>query len=248
MPRPRPGERLKKHVEAGQAAFAAGRLDEAVSEWSAALRSAVRLPASEALQMTLRNNLAGVHHALGHHVKARRIYDQALAAAERQHGPESQPVATILNNLAELERSSGRADHAEPLFRRAVGILEKRPDVARPQLASVLANTAECLRAQGDLDEAADLNARALSILESSSTVAPGPTGVLLSNMAQIHVQRGQYREAEALCERATSLLGQAGAAFDVQRRTAFANYALILRQHATAIERSLDTATTARA
>ena len=240
MARAGAAERLKQRVQAGQAALAAGKLDEAVSEWSAALRSAQRLAAPEALQTTLRNNLAGLHHALGRRSQARRIYEQALAGAERQHGPESQSVATILNNIAELERSGGEAARAEPLFRRAVAILEKQPDAARTQLASVLANTAECLRDHGQLDEASALNSRALSILESEDTVAHGPIGVLLNNMAQIREQRGDYREAEALYERATSLLTQAGAPFDAQRRTALANYAAALRKHAAAMEQGI--------
>src|SRR5437588_756811 len=82
----------------------------------AALRSAQRLSVPEALRTTLRNNLAALYHSLGRKPQARRMYEQALSAAEQHYGPQSQTVATILNNLAELERSGGSPTRAEPLF------------------------------------------------------------------------------------------------------------------------------------
>jgi tetratricopeptide (TPR) repeat protein len=239
MSRRSAAERLKERVVAGQEAFAAGRLEEAAAEWSAALRSAQRLATPEALRTTLRNNLAGLYHSLGRRSEARRMYEQALRAAERKHGAESQPVATILNNLAELERSGGSPARAEPLFQRALGILEKLSGESS-QLANVLANLAECIREQGRLDEALALNSRALAILESQPSQASGAMGVLLNNLARIEEQREKYREAEDLYTRATALLGQGGPAFEEHRRAALANYAAALRRHAAAIEREL--------
>ena len=43
-------EKLKRRVQAGQEAYTAGRLDEAVAEWSSALRSAQRLNVPEAFR------------------------------------------------------------------------------------------------------------------------------------------------------------------------------------------------------
>lgn len=166
MPRISPAERLKERVQAGQAAYAAGKLAEAGTEWSAALRSARRLQAPETLQIALYNNLAGLYMNLGQHRRAKRTYQAALATAERIHGPESHTAAVILNNLAELERAGGKTEAAEPLFRRALAILERAENGNRQQLGSVLANTAECLREIGKLADAAALNGRALSILE----------------------------------------------------------------------------------
>jgi len=241
MVRRSPAERLKQRVQAGQDALAVGKLNAAVAEWSAALRSAQRLSAPEALRTTLRNNLAGLYHSLGKRRQARRMYEQALAVAEQQYGSQSQPVATILNNLAELERSGGSAARAEPLFRRALAILEQGPNGAGLQFAGVLANTAECLRDQGNLDEATMLNARALSVLDSQAA-APGLTGVLLNNMAQIEEQRGNYWEAVSLHHRALLSLERAGPSFEGQRRTALANCAKALRKHASSIEQQLGT------
>jgi tetratricopeptide (TPR) repeat protein len=239
MVRPSAAERLKQRMQSGQEAFAAGELERAVTEWSAALRSARRLPVSDVLRTTLQNNLAALYHSLGRSRQARPMYEQALAAAEQQHGPLSRPVATILNNLAELERSSRSGAHAEPLFRKALAILEQTPGSSQQQIAGVLANTAECLREQNKLEEAAAINARALSLLESSAA-APGPTGVLLNNMAQVEEQRRNYWEAMSLHRRALAALEQAGASFEGQRRTALANCAKTLRNHAASIEQQL--------
>lgn len=239
MSRTSAAERLKQRVVAGQQALADGRFADAVAEWSAALRSAQRLDAPEALRTTLRNNLAGLYHSLGRRSEARRMYEQALRAAEEKHGAESQPVATILNNLAELERSSGNTARAETLFLRAIGILEKLSGES-PQLANVLANMAECVREQGRWEQALALNRRALAILEAQPSAAPGAMGVLLNNLARMEEQRERYREAEDLYSRATVLLEQAGPAFEEQRRAALANYAGVLRKHAAAIERQI--------
>lgn len=241
MMRQSAGERLKQRIQSGQDALANGELERAVTEWSAALRSARRLSVAEAVQTTLRNNLAALFHSLGRQPQARRMYEKALSAARQQHGPESQPAATILNNLAELERSNGFLVRAEALFREALMILEKAPGNSLQQIAGVLANTAECLREQGKLEEATELNARALSLLESPAAT-PGPTGVLLNNMAQIEEQRGNYWEAVSLHHRASESLGQAGPSFDGQRRTALANHAMALRKYAAVIEQQLGT------
>jgi tetratricopeptide (TPR) repeat protein len=241
MARQSAGERLKKRIQSGQEALASGEIERALTEWSAALRSAQRLSVAEALRTTLRNNLAALYHSLGRQPQARRMYKHALSAAELEHGPQSQPVATILNNLAELERSGGFPDRAEPLFRKALTIIQQAPDSSPQQIAGVLANTAECLREQGKLEEAAALNARALSLLESPGA-ALGPTGVLLNNMAQIEDQRGNYWEAVSLHHRATVSLEQAGPTFDGQRRTTLANYAKTLRKYAASIEQQLGT------
>jgi len=241
MARQSASDRLKQRMQSGQDALATGQLERAVTEWSAALRSAQRLSVSEALRTTLRNNLAALYHSLGRQSQARRMYAQALSAAEQQHGPQSQPVATILNNLAELERSGGSPARAEPLFRKALAILEQTPGRSQQQIAGVLANTAECLREQGKLDEAAALNTRALSLLESVDAT-PGPTGVLLNNMAQIEQQRGNYWEAVSLHHRASSLLKQAGPSFEGQRRTGLANYAKTLHNYSASIEQQLRT------
>lgn len=234
-------ERLKQRMQSGQDAWAAGQLERAVTEWSAALRSAQRMPVAEAIRTTLRNNLAALYHSLGRQPQARRMYEQALSTAEKEHGPQSQPVATILNNLAELERSGGSPARAEPLFRKALSIVEQAPGSSSQQIAGILANTAECLREQGQLEEATALNARALSLLESTAAT-PGPTGLLLNNMAQIEEQRGNYWEAVSVHHRASVLLEQAGPSFEGQRRTGLANYAKALRCFAASIQQQLGT------
>lgn len=240
MSAPSAVDNLKRRVQAGQDAFASGRLEQAAAEWSAALRSAQRLPVSGQLKTTLRNNLAGLYHSLGKATQAKRLYTAALAAAEQQHGAKSAAAATILNNLAELERSGGRPAKAEPLFRQALAILETLSPEGTP-LVNLLANTSECLRQLGKLEEAAQLNARALALAGSSGNTTPAALGVLLNNAAGIEEQRGEYARAIALYERAVGSLAQAGNAHDPQRRQALRNWASVLRRYAAALERSAD-------
>jgi tetratricopeptide (TPR) repeat protein len=238
MTAPAAVERLKRRVQAGQDAFAAGRLEEALAEWSSALRSAQRLPVSETLRTALRNNLAGLYHSLGDMQRARRLYRITLAQAEKEHGTESAAVATLLNNVAELERSGGNPAAAEPLFRRALSILERHTPQAGP-LVSLLANTAECLRQVGKIEEASQLSSRALSLAEASPELGPAALGVLLNNAAGIEERRDNFARASALYERAIKLLTDAGASHDVQRRQALRNHAAALRRYAAALERA---------
>jgi len=225
-------EKLKHRVQAGQEAYAAGRLDEALTEWSSALRSAQRLNVPEALRTALRNNLAGLHHSLGDDRRARRLYQDALAQAERQHGAESTAVATVLNNMAELERSAGNLAAAEPLFRRALGILESQSPRSGA-LVSLLANTAECLRQVGKIEEAGEMSSRALSLAEALPDMDPAALGVLFNNAAGIEERRDDFTRASALYERAIGLLtGE-------QRKQALRNHAATLRRYAASQERA---------
>ena len=227
-------EKLKRRVQAGQEAYSAGRLDEAVAEWSSALRSAQRLNVPEALRTALRNNLAGLHHSLGDNRRARRLYRDALVQAEKQHGAESAAVATVLNNMAEVERSAGDPAAAEPLFRRALAILERESPRSGP-LVSLLANTAECLRQMGKIEEAGGLCSRALEIAEALPGMDSGALGVLLNNAAGIEGRRDSFTLASALYERAIGLLtGE-------QRKQALRNHAATLRRYAASQERAAE-------
>jgi tetratricopeptide (TPR) repeat protein len=224
--------RLKDRIVGGQQAYAAGDLPAAAEQWSSALRSAQRLPVSEDVRTTLRNNLAGVYQSLGNVALARRHYTAALADAEQRHGPDSGPVATILNNLAELERSCGNPAAAEPLFRKALSIAHEGDGSG----LGILINTAQCLRDLGKIGEAAALNARAMEWAQRAGA-SEGALGVLWNNAAGLAADGSRWTEAIAAYEHAVTLLKKAGPTFSAQRKLAIRNFAGTLRRYAQWLE-----------
>jgi hypothetical protein len=51
----------------------------------------------------------------GQFAKAQRLFERALATAEKALGPEHPDVATKVDNLARLYRAQGQYEKAEPL-------------------------------------------------------------------------------------------------------------------------------------
>ena len=61
----------------------------------------------------------------GKAAEALPLAEQALAALEKDRGPDHPDVATALNNLAILNQQLGRYKEAEPLYLRALSIRQK---------------------------------------------------------------------------------------------------------------------------
>jgi tetratricopeptide (TPR) repeat protein len=70
-------------------------------------------------------NEAGFHHARGELAEAERLYRQALAADEKQHGPNNPRTVRSLSSLADFCRRQGQLAEAEALLKRALAIREK---------------------------------------------------------------------------------------------------------------------------
>ena len=100
--------------------------------------------------------------------EAIRYFEDLVALAEREHGPESAETATALNNLAESYRAMGRYAEAEPLHRRAMGIREAALGPEHPDYAASLNNLALLLKTTGRYAEAEPLYRRAMEVWEAA--------------------------------------------------------------------------------
>jgi tetratricopeptide (TPR) repeat protein len=93
-------------------------------------------------------------HEAGRYSEALPLAVNAVALAERLHGPDHPNVGTALNNLGLLYRALERNAEAEPVYKRYLAIREKTLGPDHPNVATALNNLAVMYRAQGRYAEA----------------------------------------------------------------------------------------------
>jgi tetratricopeptide (TPR) repeat protein len=117
--------------------------------------------------------------------QAEPLYQQALAIAEQQLGPEHPHTAGSLNNLAELYRAQGKYAEAEPLLKRALAIAEQQLGLEHPNTQTAGRNYAALLRTMGGegkrrgwkrLEGEAETEAPPESIAENEETTPKAPS------------------------------------------------------------------------
>jgi tetratricopeptide (TPR) repeat protein len=86
--------------------------------------------------------------------------EKRLAAAEKEHGRESEEVAAILNYLASIHAQEGRYALGEAIYRRALAIWEKIHGPLHSRVSGTLEGIAEIYAAQGMMDRVKPLYER----------------------------------------------------------------------------------------
>jgi tetratricopeptide (TPR) repeat protein len=150
--------------------------------------------------------LGNLHFWRGEEDEARKLYEDAVARAERRQIEDSRDLATARNNLGILCARAGRHDDAERLYRSALATREKILGRDHPEVASTLNNLAELRRAQGRGAEAEPLYRRALAISEKVYPADHPRLAIQLNNLAEVFREEGQYAEAESLYRRALEI------------------------------------------
>jgi tetratricopeptide (TPR) repeat protein len=100
--------------------------------------------------------------------EAERVFNQALTAFQRHHGPDHYEVAVSLGNLGALYAATGRADQAQQCYDRALQIKRRLLVSAHPEIATLLNNLAVLHKQQGRLPAARECYEQALTVFDST--------------------------------------------------------------------------------
>jgi tetratricopeptide (TPR) repeat protein/tRNA A-37 threonylcarbamoyl transferase component Bud32 len=141
-----------------------------------------------------------------HRPEAEALQQQALAAEEKEHGPESPDLASILSSLGGLYAGRGELDKAEPLLQRALAIREKVLGPANPAVAETLNNLGILRATQGKYAEAEPLFRRGLAIREAALPPDHPDVAANLEALAVLALRQRRYAEAEPLQRRAVAI------------------------------------------
>jgi tetratricopeptide (TPR) repeat protein len=140
------------------------------------------------------------------------VAESALAAAERQFGPDHPNVARSLTNLGKQYQYHGKYDQAEPLYQRALAIKENlaiKEMVSRPDHADIAVNLdglATLYRIRHRYADAETLLKRSLAVREQ----AFGPDGLnvcpSLESLAVLYQSEGRHGDAEPYLRRVLAI------------------------------------------
>lgn len=168
-------------------------------------------------------------HEAGRYSEALPLAVNAVALAERLHGPDHPNVGTALNNLGLLYRALERNAEAEPVYKRYLAIREKTLGPDHPNVATALNNLAVMYRAQGRYAEAESYYKRSLSIREKALGPDSPQVGTSLGNLGQLYHAQGRYAEAELLARRDLAIRERNPGPDQLDLSRALNNLALIL-------------------
>ena len=162
--------------------------------------TAVRLGNAEALLL--------VH--VGEPKAAQARYEQTLAFAQRELGPEHTETLSTLNQLGNLYKDEGRYDDARKALEQVLAITERAAGKDHPGVASALNNLANVYRVEGKLPAAKQLYDRALAIRLAVLGPDHPDTGASYQNLCTYFSDAGDAAAALASCEHALAIFERA--------------------------------------
>lgn len=169
-------------------------------------RARTELSSDPVLQADVLDDFGEIRINQGRFDEARPLFEQALAVAEKEYGPDHPVVAESLQNLSVLAFITSDMQASVRHIERAVAILEHDDDGDPLALPSALSNLAMTRGTLGQLHEAQEILDRALRLFRER---APDDARLipLLSNAGRLALGRGKYDEAQALLSEAVALI-----------------------------------------
>ena len=185
----------------------AGSYDEAL---------ALRLPAEVAISLggngpdqrsQLLRELGEVYWLSSRYDESKALLQDALAAREKQAGPQSREVAEVAMQLGDVLADKGEVAAARPLVERALVINEKVFGPHHPQTALAQNSLAMLLRDLGEFERARLLLDAARKTFEEAMGPESMNVGLMWNNLGDVSEHVGRISEATASYERAVSIL-----------------------------------------
>lgn len=164
-------------MQKGNAAFEAGRLEEAAEVF----QSAARLASSDAERAAALNNVAAAEESLGNFSQAERLYGECIRLWSQAPNAPPEVLARPLNNLAVLHRRRGQHKLALEFFERSLRL--------RPGDAGVLNNIGRLYYLERRYGTAEEFYRKALE-------TEPGNLDVL-ANLAELEFETKRFAAAE---------------------------------------------------
>jgi tetratricopeptide (TPR) repeat protein/tRNA A-37 threonylcarbamoyl transferase component Bud32 len=135
--------------------------------------------------------------------EAQARYEQALAVAEKELGPDSAGTLTTLNQLGNLAKTQGRFAESLQMHQRVLAARERTLGKDHPELASSLNNIGLVYRAEGKLDEAKAVYDRALAIRIAAFGPDHTEVATTYNNLGAFYGDLEDSANAEAMYEKA---------------------------------------------
>lgn len=141
--------------------------------------------------------------------EARSMLTQALAAAEKERGPESSSVAQVLNEIGYLDNVQKKYTDAELRLLRSAAIVEKLAGKENGNLASIYQGLGSSYAGQGKYSEAETAYLHALAIGEKSFGHDDPKLVPILQGYAWTLRKMGQNERAMAMDARVSLIRGE---------------------------------------
>lgn len=161
-------------------------------------RAHTELADDPVLQADVFDDFGEIRTGQGRFDDAQALFEQALAVAEKEYGPNSPVVAESLVNLASLDNYRERVLAGAERMERAVAILEKDDGGDPLALANALTGLAALRQQQGRLQEATEIARRGLKLSRQHMGANDIYLSVNITNVAMLDANAGHNVEAEA--------------------------------------------------
>jgi eukaryotic-like serine/threonine-protein kinase len=149
------------------------------------------------LQTDLLDDFGEVLANQGRFDEAKKLFDRALALAEKNYPANSPVIAETLMNLAAITANSGRPLDAANFLERAFAILQPHEHDLPDQFAIVLSGMTTLRQAQGRPDEAIVFAKKALAMNRLHAKPGTDMLVAALHNYATNLLEAGRHDEAE---------------------------------------------------
>jgi tetratricopeptide (TPR) repeat protein len=149
-----------------------------------------------------------LHH--GKYNSASPYFEEALAKASRDHGPESEHVASCLVQLARLRTKQGSklkwVGKAVPMLEQALEIRQRCLPARHPLTAETLDDLAETYRKRGNYSKAEALHKQAASMSEQLYGGDHPDFARSLNCLALLYKVMERFQESESLYKRVLAI------------------------------------------
>ena len=140
--------------------------------------------------------IARIHGFLGDYPKTLALYQDVLAAKERELGREHEEVAMLYHNIGQVHFSQGAQHTALEWYQRALDIQEKVLGNNHPNTASTYGSIATIHNVRGEHAKALALQQRALAIEEANLDKNSNDIAFSYYNMGVGYHRKGDYSAA----------------------------------------------------